>query len=336
MSPQFVDFDADGKLDIVAGTFDGSPHLARGNGTSWQQPQWILDRDGARIVRNAFWNFDTKKWDDTKRCDPPGHSLPKGHLTSAIAFDADGDGDLDLLLGDHKSGHIYVRSNEGSRTQPTFATKNTVLHADGKPVDVTGTVATMRVGDWNHDGRQDLLVGSMGDAFSGTSPGGGVWLFHNVGSGKAAEFGAPITLIPISDKGAIDNPTRPDSGLYMDAGDIDADGDPDLVVGGYSHWTPKGPVLDAAQQARVTAIRADMAKLDAELQSLNATAQKASEGLPEEQAGKAYTDFYKGQKAERDANRTQREPLRKELEQLVPSAQRRTFTWLYVNTTQKP
>jgi hypothetical protein len=30
MSPQFVDFDADGQLDIVAGTFDGSPHLARG------------------------------------------------------------------------------------------------------------------------------------------------------------------------------------------------------------------------------------------------------------------------------------------------------------------
>jgi hypothetical protein len=227
-----------------------------------------------------------------------------------------------------------VRDNEGTRAQPAFAAKNTVLHAAGKPIDVPGTVATMRLCDWDKDGRQDLLVGSMGDAYSGTSPGGGVFLFRNVGSGKAAEFGAPITLIPISDKGAIDNPTRPDSGLYMDAGDVDGDGDLDLVVGGYSHWTPKGPVLDAAQQARVTAIRADMAKLDAELQLLNEQAQKASEGLPEAEAGKAYTDFYKGQKVARDSNRTQREPLRKELEQLVPSAQRRTFTWLYSNETQ--
>ena len=54
------------------------------------------------------------------------------------------------------------------------------------------------------------------------------------------------------------------------------------------------------------------------------------------EAGKAYTDFYKGQKAERDSNRSQREPLRKELEQLVPSPQRRSFTWLYMNTSEKP
>ncbi len=333
MSPQFVDFDADGKLDIVAGTFDGSPHLARADGTSWKQPEWILDRDGARIALNAFWNFDTKKWDDTKRCDPPGHSLKKGHMTSAIAFDVDGDGDLDLLLGDHTTGHIYVRPNDGSRAQPAFAPKNAVLHADGKPIDVPGTVATMRLCDWDRDGHMDLLASSMGDAYSGERPGGGVFLFRNVGSGKSAEFGAPVTLIPVSDKGAIDNPTRPDSGLYMDAGDVDSDGDLDLVVGGYSHWTPKGPVLDQAQQARTVAIRAEMAKLDAELKALNEQAQKASEGLPEAEAGKAYTDFYKGQKAARDSNRTQREPLRKELEQMVPSAQRRSFTWLYVNET---
>ena len=285
MSPQFVDFDADGKLDIVAGIFDGSPHLARADGTSWQQPKPILDRDGARIVLNAFWNFDTKKWDETKRCDSAGPSLPKGHMTSAIAFDIDGDGDLDLLLGDHTTGHIYVRPNEGSRAQAAFATKNAVLHAAGQPIDVAGTVATMRLCDWDHDGRQDLLVGSMGDAFGGTSPGGGVFLFRNVGSGKAAEFGAPTTLIPTSDKGAIDNPTRPDSGLYVDAGDVDGDGDLDLVIGGYSHWTPKGPVLDQAQQVRVEAIRAEMAKLDAELKALNEQAQKASEGLPEAEAG---------------------------------------------------
>src|SRR5678815_273786 len=106
MSPQFVDFNADGNLDIVAGTFDGSPHVAFGTGTGWKQPEQILDRKGARIVLNMFWNFDAKKWDDTTRCDPPKHSLPNGQCTSAWAMDWDGDGDLDFLLGDYKSGYL--------------------------------------------------------------------------------------------------------------------------------------------------------------------------------------------------------------------------------------
>src|SRR5262245_5779170 len=99
MSPQFVDFDHDGRLDIVAGTYCGSPYVAIGSESGWRQPVPILDGNGERIVLNMFWNYDTKKWDETTRCDPHGHSLERGHGTSAFAWDCDGDGDLDLLLG---------------------------------------------------------------------------------------------------------------------------------------------------------------------------------------------------------------------------------------------
>src|SRR5262245_11580325 len=107
MSPQFVDFDGDGALDIVAGTFDGSPHVAYGSKEGFAQPVSILDAAGQRIVLNQFWNYESAKWDETRRCDVAGSSPPIGQATSAVAFDWEGDGDLDLLLGDYRSGRIY-------------------------------------------------------------------------------------------------------------------------------------------------------------------------------------------------------------------------------------
>ncbi|MFN9333758.1 MAG: hypothetical protein ACK6D1_14305, partial [Planctomycetota bacterium] len=92
MSPQFVDFDADGRLDVVAGIFDGSPHLSRGSAKGWQKPEQILDRDGKRIVLNNFWNFDTKKWDKTHAGDAPARRysvLYKALLSDYLDCDID-------------------------------------------------------------------------------------------------------------------------------------------------------------------------------------------------------------------------------------------------------
>ena len=53
MSPQFVDFNGDGHLDIVAGTFSGSPWIAFGTADGFAQPGMIHDRSGERIVIDA-------------------------------------------------------------------------------------------------------------------------------------------------------------------------------------------------------------------------------------------------------------------------------------------
>jgi hypothetical protein len=326
MSPQFVDYDADGSLDLVAGIFDGSPHLARGSTTGWLAPQQILDRSGRRIVGNAFWNFDTKQWDATHAHDAPGHT-GEVHVTSAIAFDVDGDGDLDLLLGDHRSGRVFVRDNEGSRAAPRYATTNLPLLAAGAPLDVPGTVATLRAFDWDRDGRLDLLVSGMGDAYA-DGPGSGVWLYPNTGTEPRLQLGAPIELVPASTK-AGNGPTRPDAGLYADAGDVDGDGDFDLVVGGYSMWQPTPPSLDDAQRAKVAELQAAIAAEQASLTALQAAVEKAVEGLEGDAADRAYGEVYRERQPERTAIQQRLGALRTQLEPLAPGRKRESFVWLY-------
>lgn len=330
MSPQFVDFNSDGHLDIVAGIFDGSPHVAYGSAEGWKQPEQILDRDGQRIMMNAFWNFDTKKWDKTTRCNPEGFKSELGHLTSAVAFDWDADGDLDLLLGDHKEGHVFLRRNEGKAGAPLFATRNEMVLAEGKPLIVPGTVATLRLVDWNCDGLMDLACGSMGDPY-GEDAGGGVCVFVNSGKTGAPRFDAPITLVAPSAKSSVGKAERPDSGLYMDFGDADGDGDLDVIVGGFSNWKPEQRVLSAEEQARVPQLEAELKKVNDELQAVFQSIEKQTEGLSEEQAAAKFKEAHAARRPELEVISNKLQASQKELNTLKARPQRTSCVWLYEN-----
>jgi hypothetical protein len=71
----------------------------------------------------------------------------------------------DLLLGDHRTGHVYRRHERGHWASPAFADDQRAGRGRGKPIDVPGTVATLRLVDWNARRPPDLLCGSMGDAY---------------------------------------------------------------------------------------------------------------------------------------------------------------------------
>ncbi|MGE0141997.1 MAG: FG-GAP-like repeat-containing protein [Planctomycetota bacterium] len=329
MSPQFVDYDSDGDLDIVAATFSGSPYVALRDDDGFATPQMILDRAGARIVGNQFWNYDTKKWDTTKRCNPMGTTLPETHVTSAWAVDYDRDGDLDLLLGDHSAGYVFLRVNEGSATAPAFAETNQLVNSADQPLVVPGTVTTLRTVDWNADGRFDLLIGSMGDPYS-DEVGGGVTLHLDTADEGLPSFGPAITLIERSTKGQ-STANRPDSGLYMDAGDMDGDGDLDLIVGGYSIYVPPARVLSGEEAANLEALRKQREVLDAELSAVQAKLREIGErqngGNNSEEAAAASAAL----STESQRLFAEVREIAKRIDELAPSRKRESLTWYYQN-----
>ncbi len=333
MGSQFVDLDADGHLDYLAATFDGSPHLSRGSKEGFGKPEQLLDAKGRRILISHIWDWEAKSHKvDGRALDasPP----PTERCVSAWAHDMDGDGDLDLLLGSYENGRLYLQANEGTREKPAFTGKNVPVTAGGAPFALPEKMTAARMVDWDRDGDLDLVAGSFGECYSQDGEGGRVVLARNVGREGKTEFAALETLIPPSPKGWKE-PTRPDAGLYADAVDWDGDGDLDLLVGGYSMWTPAGRNLSVEEQAEAEKLKKER---DAVQQELDRAGQEFGKAHQAVTAGKDPKDpevekaLAQARKKYGDATaapRARMEEITKRLDLLVPGPKRETFVWLY-------
>ena len=319
MVPQFVDFNADGHVDIVTATFDGSPHVAYGGEGGFAQPERFLDENGERLLLDQFWNYESEAWEEADRAG--GGSEDGDHCISAVAYDWDGDDDLDLILGAYKSGRLYLQRNEGTPEEPSFPGVNEPIQVAGAPHAVPGYMTSPVVVDWDGDGVLDLLTGSFGDCW-GRDTGGGVQLLRNGGGNGEPAFEAPRTLIERSAKTNEHEPLRPDAGLYAFPFDYDGDGDLDLLVGGYSMWDPIAPELTAEQVARADALEAEIEALGAKRQAMTSEALDGAEDVQVAYQALREDPAYKGI-GEALAAATE------ELETLRPKAKREAAVWLY-------
>ena len=93
-TPCIVDFDHDGFLDILSGSYPGELHIFRGK------------KDGSFTARENIKGAD-------------GETLKPGLATTAHAADLDNDGDYDLLSS-LKRGGVAVCYNNGDRRKPSF------------------------------------------------------------------------------------------------------------------------------------------------------------------------------------------------------------------------
>jgi len=179
LAPAFGDLDGDGDLDLVLGGYGPAIALYRNEG-SRTAPRFVL-ADTA-LVR-----------------------IPRGSNTIPALADVDGDGDLDLVVGE-ASGTLNYFRNDGTRAAPAF----TLVSERWMDIDV-GRRAAPTFTDLDGDGDFDLVVGT--DT-------GELKVFRNDGPSADPQF-AP--------DGRLDVDIPP---LATPAfGDLDGDGRPDLVVG---------------------------------------------------------------------------------------------------------
>ena len=317
MAPQFVDTNADGKLDIVAATFDGSPHIAFGSDSGYAEPKHILDASGKRILFEQFWNYESEKWDKSA-------GQPQEHCTSAVAFDWDADGDLDLLLGSYGDGNLYLQMNEGTPTTAKYTGKSVPVHAAGKPFQVPGGITTARLVDWDRDGLTDLVVGGYQDKEQGY--GGGVWMYRNVGKKGAPSFASGQVLVE-PNRTESDGPTRPNSGLYPEVLDYDGDGDLDLIVGGFAEWTPEGRPLSDEEKARVEELQASVAETGKRMNKMYETAFGDLDNSDEEAMDAAWQKLQASEEFQEVMAAMEKDHA--ELGELVPSRKRESYVWYY-------
>jgi hypothetical protein len=172
-APYVVDWDNDGKKDLLVAGRDGAIVLYLNEGSD-PEPQLTA---GVKVT-----------------ADGPPITVPGPAFVSVV--DWDNDGNKDVVVGDGQ-GRVHWYRNIGTDNAPQL-TPWDLLFAGGVEIQVTGPAAPIVV-DWNADGKKELLVGD-GD--------GKVWVFLNLGTDGAPALAAGVR-VELPDVGVSRSNARP-------------------------------------------------------------------------------------------------------------------------------
>lgn len=200
---QFADIDCNGKLDMLLGRVDGT--ITR------------YEMEGVDANRAPRFRLITEKFEDIQII---GQRQPSMHGANTMAvFDVDGDGDPDILWGDFFEPGLLWLKNQGTCAHVDFHGER-IPFPPGAPLETSGYNAPA-AGDLNGDGRLDLVVGVLGGAFNPVKT-STANLYELDQTAPGSWTVKTAHLLDGIDLGAETIPAF---------GDIDGDGDIDLVVG---------------------------------------------------------------------------------------------------------
>lgn len=211
-----MDIDGDGHRDILSGSYSrhdknmaGLFQVLRGkkDGT-FHKAEVLKGTDGEPLIIPADEKQITEKI-----------------CTRPFAADWDGDGQLDLVVGNF-SGTFYWFKGEG---KGKFRPKPEAIKAEGQPLKIDGYHSDPFVIDWDGDGDLDLL--------SGSSNGGVQWAENRAGKGKPPELQPFRALIKPGRAAVYGEPlgeeqlTGPTTSTRVWVEDVNGDGKLDVLVG---------------------------------------------------------------------------------------------------------
>jgi hypothetical protein len=180
---QLIDFNNDGKLDLVLGTFEGTLFMIPNTGSAtlpeFRQPQSLEDARVATRSQGVLW------------C----------NYLAPCLFDWNSRGVLDLIMGEgtYSANSIYLLRNQGSNSRPIFNEAHTLRMIPGMGREQL----TPRVIDWNADGKPDIICGERQgyiDLFLNTSvdPETPTFEASHIRLGSMEQFGQ-LTSVNVAD-----------------------------------------------------------------------------------------------------------------------------------------
>ncbi len=155
--PYLVDWNEDGKVDLLVGNGGGYLHLFLNQGDGNLGP--------GVMVKAAGKDVDT------------------GSRASTCVTDWNEDGKKDLVIG-NGSGEVFVYLNEGTNQQPAFGKP---LKLNNGRLDV-GSNSSPEVADWDGDGKKDLVIGNSD---------GEILIYINRGTNREPQFDNEGEKLPI-------------------------------------------------------------------------------------------------------------------------------------------
>jgi hypothetical protein len=152
-----LDFDGDGKLDLVVGADDwtdygwDNAYDASGKWTHGPLHGFVY------LLRNAGTN-EQPVYESPVKIQAGGKPIETYGWPSPCFADFSGTGKLDLICGEFLDGFTYFE-NIGTRTEPKYAPGRRLKTPDGKKVAMDLEMIMPTAIDWNKDGHVDLIVG---------------------------------------------------------------------------------------------------------------------------------------------------------------------------------
>jgi hypothetical protein len=276
-----MDIDGDGRPDLLSGSWPGELFLFRGTADrSFAAPEMLKDKNGEIINIGGGITEDpdggilvrgTAKWETVdgrtfvsyrgQRIESTPEKPVATTSTASVvsAADWDGDGDLDLIVG-NIDGNVHLIPNEGTAKSYSFG-KEVPLEAHGRPVHVASRAGPC-VADWDGDGDLDLLVGADD---------GSVSLFRNTGSRKSPKLASPVQLVgPGEASYGPQAPKEVRRGIRSKicVADWNGDGRLDLLVGDLAYQKADLPEPTPDEKAKQDQVRQELEPLQKHFREL--------------------------------------------------------------------